>query len=187
MNVKEAIESRRAYRALETASLDSEAVEELGKAAQLAPSCFNKQPWRFVFISGSQRLEEFHSVLSEQNSWAKNAPLIIAVITEPSLDCRLKDGREYSFFDTGIASGFIMLRATELGLVAHPMAGYNQAEAKAVLGIPEEMTLISLIAVGVHAENYEELLESDSLKAEAERPVRKDLSEFISADQYQAP
>ena len=184
MDIKQAIERRRAYRALKPFPVTSETVEELGSAAQLAPSCFNKQPWRFVFIYDPKALKEFHSVLPENNSWAHNASLIIAVVTEPSLDCRMKDGREYSFFDTGIACGFLMLRATEMGLVAHPMAGYDQAAAKELLGVPEDMTLINLIAVGAHAENYEELLEGDRLKSEANRPVRKELSEIVSADRY---
>lgn len=187
MNIKEAIETRRAYRALKSFNVTDETLEALGSAAQMAPSCFNKQPWRFVFIYDEAALKEFHSVLPENNSWAFNASMIIAVITEPSLDCRLKDGREYAFFDTGMASAFIMLRATELGLVAHPMAGYDQAAAKEMLGVPEEMTLINLIAVGAHAENYEELLDEERLKSEANRPPRKDLSEFISKDRYGVP
>ena len=133
MDVKTAIDTRRAYRALMPFEVSSDLIGQLGEAAGLAPSCFNKQPWRFVFIHDQKSLNEFHSVFPENNAWAFNASLIIAVLSEASLDCRMKDGRDYYLFDTGIAGGFIMLRAAELGLVAHPMAGYNRKRQRSSL------------------------------------------------------
>lgn len=184
MNVDNAIDKRRAYRALKKTEITPDIIKELGKAAQFAPSCFNKQPWRFVFITGPEPLERIKGAISEKNSWAFNASMIIAVVSEAPLDCRMKDGRHYYLFDTGIACGFLMLKATELGLVAHPMAGYDQAAAKELLDVPESMTIINIIAVGKHDGDWEGLLTEDQIITEASRPKRKPLSDIVFIDSY---
>jgi nitroreductase len=50
MNVEEAIKKRRAYRSLEAIEVTEELIFRLAEVAQIAPSCFNKQPWNFVFV-----------------------------------------------------------------------------------------------------------------------------------------
>lgn len=50
MDVKKAIDSRRAYRSLEQVKITKKIVDNLSRCAQLSASCFNNQPWRFVFV-----------------------------------------------------------------------------------------------------------------------------------------
>ena len=150
MQVKKAIETRRAYRSLDPAEIDEDLVRDLAESARLAPSCFNYQPWRFVFVYESEVLKELHTALSKNNKWAHDASMIIAVFSKPDLDCIVR-GKEYNLFDAGMASAFLILRATELGLVAHPIAGFRDERVKNVLGIPEEMQVITLILVGRHS------------------------------------
>ena len=50
MNLQEAINKRRAFRSLIPATINKELIDELAGAASLAPSCYNNQPWRFVFV-----------------------------------------------------------------------------------------------------------------------------------------
>jgi hypothetical protein len=42
--------------------------------------------------------------------------------------------------------------------VAHPIAGYNEGAVKEILGIPEEMRVITLVIVGRHSETIGPLL-----------------------------
>jgi len=72
MNVHDAIENRRAYRAIEPISVSEGLIEDLAYHASLAPSCYNNQPWRFVFVKSREKLEELYKALSTGNSWAKN-------------------------------------------------------------------------------------------------------------------
>ena len=67
MELKDVIEKRRSYKALLPIEITNELIEDLAKHAQLAPSCFNNQPWRFVFIYGKENLEKFHPALSKGN------------------------------------------------------------------------------------------------------------------------
>ena len=182
MDVITAIQTRRAYRSLAPVQITKEIVEELSTAASLAPSCFNKQPWRFVFVYGQEALSRLRPALSKGNEWAQEASLIIAVFSKKELDCVMKDGREYYLFDTGLGVMSLILRATELGLVAHPIAGFDPAKAREVLGIPEDMNLITLINVGKHDEKISPKLSPDQAAGEAVRPSRLPFAEFSCID-----
>ena len=178
MDVKEAIDIRRAYRALEKVEITDSMIQDLAKSAQLAPSCFNKQPWRFIFIRDSKILAQMHGVMSKNNRWVQNASLVIAVYSTKEYDCILPN-REYFLFDVGMATALLILRATEMGLVAHPIAGFDDVEGKNILGIHPEMTLITLIIVGKHSPSKTTLLSEKQIQVETQRPTRSGLEEFI--------
>jgi nitroreductase len=178
MTLHEAIHHRHAYRKLKHAIIDHDLLKQLTAAAKLAPSCYNNQPWRFVMVTDPDLLEQLHSAYSKGNEWARKASLVVAVATETSFDCVIGD-REYALFDTGIATGFMLLAATEAGLVAHPIAGYDPPKVKEILGIPKEWNVITLVVMGEHdrtaAEGDEE---------ELTRPPRKPDREFAWIDRY---
>lgn len=182
MNVSDAIRMRRAYRALEPVEIPDSLPGDLAEAAMLAASCFNKQPWRFVFARSGDTLEKMHSALSKGNDWAKRASLIVAVFGRKDNDCVIKE-REYYLFDIGMAVSAMILRATELGLVAHPIAGYDPDKVKEILGIPGDDMLITLIIIGKKSDDLSSL--NDQQKAsELERPERSAPEKIFSIDRY---
>ena len=183
MDVKEAIEKRRAYRSLESTEITEELVRDLAHSAQVFCSCFNNQPWRYVFVYDSEVLKKMHSALSQGNEWAQDASMIIAVFSKPEFDCIIGD-RKYHLFDTGMATAALILRATELGLVAHPIAGFNPKKAKEVLGIPDEMEVITLVMVGRHSETISPVLSDKQVEAEKNRPERLALEKFVYIDSF---
>lgn len=177
MSVKQTIQARRAYRSLEPVEITEELIRDLAERARLTPSCFNNQPWRFVFAHDPEVLKQLHGAMSRGNEWVQTASMIVAVFSREDLDCRIR-GRNYYLFDTGMATAFIILRATELGLVAHPIAGYNEDQVKEILGIPEDMQVITLINVGKHSEIIGPLLSEKQAESEKERPERLPLEDF---------
>ncbi|MEX2738039.1 MAG: nitroreductase family protein [Candidatus Wukongarchaeota archaeon] len=183
MDVKEAIKIRRAYRALDPVEITEELIKDLAESAQLAPSCFNNQPWRYVFIHDPETLEKLYATLPKTNEWVKNGSMIIAVVSKKDDDC-VVGNREYYLFDTGMATAFIILRATELGLVAHPTAGYDEEKAKQVLGIPEDMLLITFVIVGKKSENIKPNLTEKQAQIEKQRPERKSLEKIAHTNTY---
>jgi nitroreductase len=183
MELQKTINERRAYRSLSKTEITNETVKILSKTAQLAPSCFNNQPWRFVFVKDPDKLKELFSALSKGNEWAYKSSLIIAVFSQKSLDC-VVGKRVYYLLGTGMSIGFLQLKATELGLVAHPIAGFDEDKAKQILKIPEEMRLITLIIVGKHNPEVDPNLKEHQQKDEKRRPARKPLSEFVYIDEF---
>ncbi len=178
MTFKDLAKRRRAYRALESVEITKELIEEAAQIAQLAPSCMNNQPWRFVFVHEESILNSLKTeCLTRGNQWAKTASLIIAVFSKLDLDCVIKD-REYYLFGTGLATAYLILYLTDIGLVAHPIAGYDPDKTKELLKIPNEFQLICLIIVGKKTDIIPDFFRDHQKKSEIERPKRKDLNEF---------
>ncbi|MEM2128005.1 MAG: nitroreductase family protein [Candidatus Bathyarchaeia archaeon] len=183
VELHEVIESRRAYRSLDLVEIDEGLVEDLAYHASLAPSCYNNQPWRFIFVYEEEMLQRLKAALSRGNEWAYKASMIIAVLSREDYDCII-GSRRYYLFDMGIAAAFLILRATDLGLVAHPIAGYDPEKVKSILGIPEDMEVITLIILGKHKREIDPILTPRQRESEAERPPRKSLSEFAFLNHY---
>jgi nitroreductase len=183
MNVEEAIKERRSLRSLETVDITDELIADFAEKAQIAPSCANKQPWNFIFVKQKDQLERLFTTLSEGNKWVERASMIIAVFSMPEKDCIIGE-RKYYLFDIGIAVAFIILRATELGLVAHPIAGFNENMAKNILEIPDKMRLITLIITGKHSKDINPVLSESMKLGENQRPPRKNLGEFVYLNSF---
>ena len=175
--LKELLEKRRAFRALDPVEITAEDLEVLAGAASLAPSCFNNQPWRYVFVTDKNILEALHDTLAEGNYWARRASLIIAVYTSKELDCVIKD-RTYAAFDTGMATFSLIMAATEMGLVAHPIAGFSPSKVARALGIEPRPDFMALLIVGRHSSD-ESLLKEHHRSEEKHRPPRKEMNEFV--------
>ena len=181
MCVESAIEARRAYRSLDPVAITDDLIWDLAKCASLSASCFNNQPWRYVFVRDPEELARVFTGMTKGNQWTERASMFIAVFSKPDLDCIIKD-REYNWFDTGMATALLILRATELGLVAHPIAGFREAEVKPMLGIPENMRLLTLVIVGKHTAAPNPVLSEKQLHDEVERPPRLPLERIAFID-----
>lgn len=171
MNLTELVSKRRSYRKLKPIEITPEIIQELVKIVELAPSCDNNQPWRFIFVHDKTKIKELHEVFHDQNKWIKNASLLIGVFSNKDADCTIED-RDYFLFDTGIATSYLILKATEMGLVAHPTSYYNEKKAKQILNIPVNNVLISILAIGKHHDTSEIVLTPDQEENELERPKR---------------
>ena len=183
MKVKTAIEQRHAYRSLRHVEINREIVTDLAMSAQLFCSCFNNQPWRYVFVYDPGMLKEMHSVLSPGNEWAQAGSMMIAVLSKPELDCIIKN-RKYYLFDTGMATAALILRATELGLVAHPIAGFSPKKTREILAIPPDMEVITLVIIGKKSNKVNPALSRQQDEAEGQRPARLLIDEFIYLNKF---
>jgi nitroreductase len=176
------IDSRRAYRALSDKKIPEDVIARLMKAATYAPSCFNSQPWRFLVVTGQEKLEQLHGALSGGNYWAKKAPMLIVVATKPDLDARLNDNREYALFGCGLATENLLLQAFAEGLYAHPMAGFDPLIVKKVFDISKDYIVISIIAVGYPGSRAG--LSDKHITMEGSERSRKDEAEVICYNEW---
>jgi|GEM_PF-81372 nitroreductase len=176
------IENRRAKRALSEKPIPQEILDRLLQASILAPSCANTQPWRFVTVSEPQQLTQLKTALTPGNYWALKAPAITALVTSHEWGARLDHGRDYAFFDLGQASMAYQLQAIEEGLCVHPIAGFDAALAKKVLGIPESAVLVTLVILGYPGDSSH--LNEKHLANETSPRTRKPLEEVASSDRW---
>lgn len=176
------IEQRRAKRALSPKPVSSEEVELLIQAAHLAPSCFNNQPWRFIVVDEEGALRAVKAAMPKGNYWTAPAPVILAVASHRDLDCTLSDSRDYFLFGCGMAVGNLMIQATQMGLIAHPIAGFNPVKVKEILRIPADYVLITLVIVAWPGDPAD--LSEDHRKVELGERDRKPLCEVMKRNRF---
>ena len=70
------------------------------------------------------------------------------------------------------------MAATEMGLVAHPIAGFSPSKVAGILKIEPRPDFMALIIVGRHSTD-ESLLEERHRSEEKHRPPRKNKNEFV--------
>lgn len=175
------LRNRSASRAIREEIIQKRVLENLAEAARLTPSCYNNQPWCFQFITSKEGLERAQSALSNGNlAWARRAPLLIVGYSRPGDDCPVADvlGQHYNQFDLGMAVMSIMMVATEIGLTARPMAGFNPDRLRENFTYPEEVQIMIMIAVGWIDDDLSYLSEGHRKTSLAKRE-RKKISEIV--------
>jgi nitroreductase len=156
--------------------VERETVLTLLEAARWAPSCFNDQPRHFLVFDGSdaEALERARACLSPGNAWALKAPVLMLSVARETFEQNGKPNR-WAQHDTGLATENLLLEAVELGLAAHPMAGYDAERARSEFGIPEGFTPIAMIAIGYpyrgKLEGLDEKLRAKELASRERKPI----------------
>lgn len=144
--------SPRAFKA--DAYLSQTQIIALLEAARWAPSCYGDEPWRFIVCDKQTMPEAWEKALSclaEANQiWAKNAPLFLLVFANPHFK---RDGKpnRWAEYDTGAATENLCLQAVTMGLVAHPMGGFEVGQVQKHFNVPEHIIGMTIIAIGYQA------------------------------------
>jgi nitroreductase len=179
--INDLISKRRSVFAFSTKPIEQEKINAIFEAAQLAPSSMNVQPWRYVYATQDNK-EEFKVLfdcLAETNQrWAQNAYMLVLSVTELSYVHNNKEHvNKYAWHDVGAAMGMLMVQAASLGLVCHPMGGFDAEKARKDLKIQELFAPVAMIAIG-YPGNIEELPEDLKIRQQTPRN-RKPLSEVV--------
>ena len=173
MQLIDGIKARRSVRKFEDKKVPHEVLEQIVEAAAFAPSWKNSQTARYYVIHTPEKLEQIRATLPEFNRKnCEQAPaLIITTVVlnrsgyerngEPTNEL----GNGWGFYDCGLGSMALLLKATELGLSTLVMGIRDAAKIREILEIPENEAVVSVISVGY----------SD---ADPERPARKPLEKL---------
>jgi nitroreductase len=149
----------------------------LFEAARWAPSCFNDQPWYFLYASEESGLAKMRAILVEKNrQWASRAPVLALVCSHKFFKHNNQPNR-WAAFDAGAAWMSLALQASKLGLYAHGMAGFDVEAAYSQLGVSrEKFDIHAAVAIGRLGDP--KLLPEDMAVREGPSP-RKPLAEMV--------
>lgn len=145
------------------------------EAARWAPSSSNEQPWRFVVATKNQPVDYdrlLTCLLEGNRKWAYRAPVLMLSVARMDFE---EDGRpnRHAFHDVGLATENLLLQATALGLVAHPMAGFDIEKARTELKLPSGYEPVAMTAVGYPGELsvLPDYLQQRELKPRERKPM----------------
>jgi len=148
----------------------------LFEAARWAPSSYNGQLWKFLYAKrNTENWDLFYNLMVEQNqSWAKNASVLIVLVSRKNFEFNDKPSVTHTF-DAGAAWENLALEASDRGLVAHGMEGFDYDKAKTDLNVPDEYQVMCMIAIGKRApkENLPE--ETQKMEAPSDRKAIKEI------------
>jgi nitroreductase len=141
--------------------VERDRLERCLKAARLAPSADNAQPWYFVVVDDPElrsRIErETHGPLGGFNRFTREAPVFVALVVEPGKAVTRLGGwlqrRNYGLIDLGIAAAHFCLQAVEEGLGTCMLGNFNESRVCRLLGVPAGRRVQLLITVGYPRES----------------------------------
>ncbi len=143
MDALEAIRKRRSVRKYTGDPILREDLEKIVDAGRLAASGSNRQPWDFIVVTDRGMIDQ----LKVAAQWMEKAAAIIAVVMDPSSRWWIEDG--------SAAVENMLIASTALGYGSCWLEGYTlprEEEFKALLDIPKEKRLLTLVPIGVPAE-----------------------------------
>lgn len=136
-------------RAMSGEPLSEEEFLPLFEAARWAPSCYNSQPWRFLYAKqGTPHFEAFFDFLVAFNQkWCKKAALLVVILSRKHFEKTGKPSPTHAF-DTGAAWENLFLEGVHRGLVVHGMGGFSREKVVETLHIPPEYEVLAMAAIG---------------------------------------
>jgi nitroreductase len=150
----ELMRKRRSIRAYTDKPVEQEKIDQLIEAALRTPTSRGLMPWEFIAVTDEHLIQELSRAKPHGAGFAKKAKLVFVVCADPSVS-------DVWIEDAAIATFSIHLMAESLGLgscwvqIRERMFDENQtAEAYVadVLGIPEQLKVLSMVSIGYPAE-----------------------------------
>jgi nitroreductase len=109
------------------------------------------QDWRFVVVTDKETKVRLAGAANEQMFLAKAAAIIVACSNS---DHVMRCGQAIGPIDVAIALEHMALQAAELGLASCWIGSFYPEKIKPLLGIPQDVAIIELLAIGHPADKY---------------------------------
>ena len=176
--VLDLIKQRWSARSFSPREIITEDVYTILEAASWASSANNEQPWEFQYaLKGSAGFDVIWNCLAPGNQpWNKQAAGFIVTIARKTLAATDKPNT-YAEHDVGLATSYLLLQASSMGIYTHPMAGFDKTKLVEALQLTDNQNPVCVIALGYldDAEKLEEPFKGRELTAR----VRKPLAEIV--------
>jgi nitroreductase len=161
-----AIASRREVREYDERPIDDEVVTRILDAGRLSGSAANRQPWRFVLVSGAAQAALAEAVYEPSN--VRGAPLVVALVV---------GGKGPVSFDAGRCAQNMLLAAWNEGVGGVPNGVADRDAANAAVEVPEDWSIATVLSFGYPARPREPA--SRSAEEWSARARRKPLDELV--------
>ncbi len=153
MTVLEAVCRRYSCRAYQDKAIEQEKLDSIFEAARLAPSAMNTQDWRFVVVTDKETRRQVAETTNRPEVFQKAGAIITACSNS---DHVMRCGQAIGPIDVAIALEHIALQATEFGLATCWIGSFYTDKVRAILGIPADIAIIELMAIGYPADSKKE-------------------------------
>lgn len=153
----ELIRRRRSVRKYEPKSLGADKIDLLVEALLRSPTSMGKNPWEFVIVTDPDLLKKLSTAKPHGAGFLKNAAVGIVICADPQIS-------DVWVEDASIATTFVHLAAASLDLGScwiqirerpHDDSQSAGEYTAGLLGLPEHLRVLSIVAVGYPDESKE--------------------------------
>ena len=169
MSVLDVIRNRGSIRNYKDEQINKGDLSKILESARLSQSAANRQPWQFVVVNEKSMKKKLSRAANNQQFVGKAATVIVC-LADPSVSARV--GQFDGFLiDLAISIENMVLTAWDLGIGSCWIGAFWEDEVKELLGIPSNLRVISLLALGYPDQ-------------EPRSKSRKDLNEIVYFEKY---
>ena len=169
----EVFATRRSIRAYEAGRTISEAqIRELLMATQNAPSWANMQPSKYYVALSEEKRNAVLELIGGNKERVSNASAFLVSAFETGKSGFFRGtpldatGNLWGAYDNGLSNAYLVLKTRAMGFDTLIMGMRNADELRRVFDIPEEETILAVIALGYRAQ-------------EPNTPVHRPLDEVV--------
>lgn len=179
MDAKELIFERHSVRSFSPEPIPKEALADILEAGRLAPSAQNKQPWRYLVFTESDKIQKLAlncGLIGLSNFFIRKAPCLIIACADTKANLKL-NGQDYYLVDTAISFHQMMLMARSYGIESCWLAAFSEKKLRSYLDIPSSWRIVALAPFGYPAEKKSTY--SKMVSSFAGSDSRKPLSDIV--------
>ncbi|MCF8230875.1 MAG: nitroreductase family protein [Bacteroidales bacterium] len=177
------LKKRWSPRAFDEKPVEKDKIRRLFEALRWTPSSYNQQPWRLIIgFKGDETYTLIMDALSSRNqSWAINAPVLIAVFGR-KFQNNSEDNNKVYQFDVGQSMAYLTVQAMEENLYVHQMAGIKPEKMVENFEVPVQYKPLTAAAIGYIGDP--EILPENMYDSEIAERTRFDFDEIIFSGKF---
>ncbi len=181
MDAKELIFGRHSVRNFLPDPIPQEVLNDILEAGRLAPSAQNRQPWRYIVFTESEKIQKLAlncGLIGLSNFFIRKAPCLIIACADTKANLKL-NGQDYYLVDTAISFHQMMLMARSYGIESCWLAAFSEKKLRSYLDIPASWRIVALSPFGYPAgkkSTYTKLV--SSFAGSTERKPLTDIVQF---------
>ena len=154
MDFEEVIANRYSVRKLAKKEIDDRQINQILKAAQIAPTAVNRQPFRIWTLKSAQAKEKAWNAIPFD--FVRDAPVIFVVgADDENAWVRPADGYNFARVDAAIAATQMMLEVENLGLGTTWIGHFDPEKLKKEFPQMKPYFLVAVFGVGYPASDSE--------------------------------
>ena len=169
----EVLTTRRSIRSYDaTKKITKAEVRDLFKATQEAPSWANQQPSKYYVAMSEEKLAAVQNMVGGNKDRISNAPVLIVSTFERGKSGFFQGnqtnevGDGWGAYDNGLSNCYLIMKARAMGFDTLIMGMRDADQLRELFSIPENETVMAVIALGYRAE-------------EPNQPGHRDLDEVV--------
>ena len=144
--VLDVIKARGSIRSYKDKPIPKQVLLDILEAARMAQSADNRQPWEFIVVTDPVTRGKLVHAAGNQ-SFVGKAAAVLVCLANPEESASVGPFEGF-LIDLAIAIENMALTAWDLGIGSCWIGAYNEEGVKALLGVPKNLRVVSLLTLG---------------------------------------